>query len=522
MGRPVSVADPIPPAPPVERAEGALEPYLRALGAHWKLVVVVTLAALVGSIAWVTLRTPDYDATAKLLVSPLSQDDPAFEGIDIIRTDVTDSTRTLQTAATLIDSPDAADLAAKELGGGWTRGSVDGAVKVDTQGESNILTITARAGSPDEAARVANVFAESALQARADAIRPQIDATLERLETEQAAGSRTGESAAELAARIDRLGTARETGDPAFSLTQRAFPPGASIQTAAWIVVTLALVAGFTLATVAALLLELFERRVRDEEELRRIYPLPVLAHVPAVSRRQQRALRSHLTTPPAVKEAFRTLQVQLDRTGRPPRVLMLTSASSSDAKTTSAITLAITLVAAGHNVILFDFDLRKPDIARALRTEPKQRLSSLLNPDTTLEEMLVEARTVPNLRVLPAGGEHEVLLLDSLSRRLPEIFDEARGLADYVLVDTPPLGEVSDALRLVDLVDDILVVARPGNTNRANLELMRNLLARAGRTPLGLIVIGEPPGTASTYYTYGMQARQQRPNRPFARSARH
>ena len=132
-----------------------------------------------------------------------------------------------------------------------------------------------------------------------------------------------------------------------------------------------------------------------------------------------------------------------------------------------------------------------------------------------------MDAKTVPNLRILPADGEHEVLLLDSLSRRLPEILDEARSLADYVVVDTPPLGEVSDALRLVDLVDDVLIVARPGNTNRANLELMRNLMARTGRTPTGLIVIGEPPGTASTYYTYGMQARQQRSGRPFARSAK-
>jgi capsular exopolysaccharide synthesis family protein len=212
---------------------------------------------------------------------------------------------------------------------------------------------------------------------------------------------------------------------------------------------------------------------------------------------------------------------VQLDRTGERPRVLMLTSASSGDAKTTSAITLAITLVAAGHRVILIDFDLRKPDIGRALRAQPRHRLSSLLNPETSLADLLVEAKIVPNLHILPADGEHEVLLLDSLSRRLPELFEEARELADYIVVDTPPLGEVSDALRLVDLVDDVLIVARPGNTNRANLELMRNLMARSGHSPTGLIVIGEPPGTTSTYYTYGMQARHQRSGRPFARSAK-
>jgi capsular exopolysaccharide synthesis family protein len=516
----VSVVDPISPAPAPVRTEGALEPYLRALRAHWKLVLAVTLASLVGSIAWVVARSPDYEASAKLLVSPLAQDDATFEGIDVLRTDVTDSTRTLQTAATLVDSPDAAERAATALDAGWTRGAVESAVEVETQGESNILIVTAKAGSAEEAAQLANVFTESTLDARAAAIRPQIDATLESLEAQQEAAL-TDEAAAERAARIDRLQAAREEGDPAFSLTQRAFPPGGPIQTPAWIVVGLAVIAGFTLATVAALLLELFERRVRDEDELRSIYPLPVLAHVPEVPRRAQRRLKSPQTTPPAVKEAFRTLQVQLDRTGERPRALMVTSASSGDAKTTSAITLGIQLVAAGHRVILIDFDLRKPDVGRTLNVRPRQRLSSLLTPDTQLEELLVEARGVPNLQILPADGEHEVLLIDALNPRLPELLDEARELADYIVIDTPPLGEVSDALRLVDLVDDVLIVARPGNTNRANLELMRNLMARTGHSPTGLIVIGEPPGTASTYYTYGMHARHQRVGRPFARSAK-
>ena len=90
----MSVVDPIPPAPPVERSEGALEPYLRAIRAHWKLVVIVTLASLVGSIAWVAMRSPDYEATAKMLVSPVPADDATWEGIDVLRADPTDSTRT--------------------------------------------------------------------------------------------------------------------------------------------------------------------------------------------------------------------------------------------------------------------------------------------------------------------------------------------------------------------------------------------------------------------------------------------
>jgi capsular exopolysaccharide synthesis family protein len=294
------------------------------------------------------------------------------------------------------------------------------------------------------------------------------------------------------------------------------------VQSPPAIVIALALLAGFTLGAGAALIIELLDKRIRDEDELRRLYPLPVLAHVPAVPRRRRRALRSLATTPPAVKEAFRTLQVQLDRMGQLPRVLMLTSASSGDAKTTSAVNLAVTLLAAGHRVILIDFDLRKPDIAPTLNVEPRQRLTTLFSESTKLEDLLVSAPQAPTLRVLPADGKNDAVLLDALRRRLPQLFEEARELADYVVVDTPPLGELSDALRLVDLVDDVVVVARPGHTNRLSLETMRELLSRTGREPTGLLVIGGSASAASSYYSYGMGVGQQRGGeRPVPRLAK-
>ena len=96
------------------------------------------------------------------------------------------------------------------------------------------------------------------------------------------------------------------------------------------------------------------------------------------------------------------------------------------------------------------------------------------------LDDLLVEYPQAPGLRVLPTDPGN-VLLLDAITRRLPELFHEARSLADYVIVDTPPLGEISDALRLVDLVDDIVIVARPGHTNRDSLETARDLMTRSG-----------------------------------------
>lgn len=497
---------------PASPSEGALEPYLRALRAHWKLVTLVTLVTVGFSIFWLSVRSPHYDATAQMLVTPVAVDDTTFEGVDVLRGDTSDATRTVQTAAALIESPEAADATARRVGRGQTRASVEAAVKVATRGETNILGIKATASNPQLATDLANTYAQTALEQRATAIRTQIAQKLGAQRATLSKGGLSDTASATLSSSIERLRSASTAGDPAFSITQKAVPPNGTVGTPKWLIVALALIGGFTLGTGAALIIELTNRRIRDEDELRRLYPLPVLAHVPVVAGAERRALRNPLATPPIVRESFRTLQVQLDRQGRLPRVLMLTSGSSGDAKTTSAANLAITLVAAGHRVILLDFDLRKPDLGRLLDVAPSGRLSSLISREASLSDLLVEVPRVPSLRLLPTGDDRDVVLLEPLGRRLPELFEEARAQADYVIVDTPPLGEVSDALRLVDLVDDVIVVARPGHTNRANVELMRDLLGRAGRTPLGMLVIGEAQGSVNTYYTYGMGGRPTRP----------
>ena len=89
------------------------------------------------------------------------------------------------------------------------------------------------------------------------------------------------------------------------------------------------------------------------------------------------------------------------------------------------------------------------------------------------------------------------------------------------MILDTAPLGEVSDALRMTDQVDDIIVVTKPGHTNRANFELMRDLLDQTGRQPLGYLVVGVTTGVQSSYYAYGAPARREAAGRSrFARSS--
>ena len=277
-------------------------------------------------------------------------------------------------------------------------------------------------------------------------------------------------------------------------------------------IVILAALAGFTLGSGGALLLELTERRIRNEDETVALYPLPVLARIPLLKGSQLRGRQAsgwHML--PAVREAFRTLMIQLgpNPEGR-AHVVMVTSASTGDGKTTSAVNLAAAAAASGDPVILLDFDLRKPDVGRTLGVQPGTELTGLLQPDTQLRDLLSPAPGLPALSVLTTSvAEGDVALVEALSRRLPELIADARELCNYVVIDTAPIGEISDALRLVRDVDNIVVVTQPGSTNRANFEMMRDLLERTAYTPAGFLVIGDSTPRTSAYYAYGATGRE-------------
>jgi capsular exopolysaccharide synthesis family protein len=444
-----------------------------------------------------------------MLVTPLPSDDRTFLGVQLLR-DTNDPTRTAQTAAELVDSPRAAELAAARLGQGYTRSKVQENVLVEPKGQSYILAVQGEAGSPQLSADLANAFVDGALSARQEVLQRQVSAQLAALRNA---------TSPEDKARVAALKTIQTGEDPTLSVSQSAIPPSKKEGAPAWLVVALALIAGFAIGAGAAVLMELVNPRVRELEELTELYPLPVLARVPPLARRDARGL-DVFHMPPAVREAYRSLQVQLDQSTGDARVVMLTSASSGDGKTSTAVNLSLALVAAGHRVILMDFDLRKPDIGKLLGLGPSEGLVGMLNHDTTLEQVLVPAPKLPPLSVAPAGaGEDDFLLSTALIRELGPIMAQARRLADYVIVDTAPLGEVSDALRLLDHVDDVIVVARPNNTKRAEFEQMRDLLSRAGVPPLGMVLMGVSAGIGGRYYTYGHTAPRRKPRLPLGRA---
>lgn len=480
-------------------AESGLGEYLRALKAHRVIVALVILGSVIAAIAWTSVRPPQYQASARILVSPVTQDDRTFRGVQVVR-DSDDPTRTVQTAATLLESNDAATRTARRLQPASSAAQVADDVSVEPLGQSDVLAVRAEAEGAQRAAQIATEYARSALLVRAEAVRRQIGRVLLDLQAQQRSLRPGSPAADELAARIIQLRASRTQGDPTLSFEQSA-APGTVMGASRALILVLSLIAGMALGAAAAVLLELTRTRVRDAEEATALFPLPILARVPNLSgRRRQAAANGSLPVDVYAQQAFQSVYLQLAKERDGGSAVMIASASRGDGKTMAAYYLASTMAFAGERVILMDCDLRSPAIGRGLGMDDNAAISDV----DDLERALASDQGLPFAVVSVGPARGSLGTLEILVNRLPQLVREARRRADFVVIDTSPLGEVSDALPLLRDVDDIVIVTRAGHTDRRAYEIMRDLLYRMSAPVRGVVVVGVAPDARSSYFHGG------------------
>jgi Mrp family chromosome partitioning ATPase len=435
-----------------------------------------------------------YSTTASILVTPLPEGDSALLGIGTV-VDTGDPGEAVQTAAALIDTHDAASVAAKHLGPPWTADSVFTAIAVTPEGASDVVDITATAPTAKGAQQVANAFTTDALAYRGGIVQGEVGRSIAALTADLAQLHSAASSAAEvqaLATSIEQLKAVKATGgEPTLSLSQTAPVPTGPNGASKALIFLLALVGGFALGSVAAVGLETFSRPVRDREEIEAIYPLPVLAALPRIAGRKHEHGTPPWALPADVFEQLRMLRVQLSLAPA-GHVIMVTSAGAGDGKTTVAAALAAAFAEADQSVILLDLDLRKPDLRRLLGVDDAVEPEGL-SPRAPAG-VPVTVPKLPGVRVFPTPRGN-MATVETLVQRLPLLMAQARRAADFVVVDSAPVGEVSEALRIAAICDQVVFVARPRHTDRRRLILARDLLERAGRSPVGMVLVGRETG---------------------------
>jgi capsular exopolysaccharide synthesis family protein len=494
--------------PPAE--QHGLSSYVRTLRERLRMIVAIVGLTFAGAVLYVFTADEVYEASTDIIIFPAPPADQNLINLPLIRAS-SDPTRDVETAAKLITNIEVAEEVQEDLDSPESAESLLDQVSAEPVAQSNIVTVTAEAPTPEEAQALANAFATTAIELRTEALHDYIDDALPGLEAQLEENPDP-----ELQATVAQLRVLSRSDDPTMRVQTEATLPTEPVAPRKALSIAVGILVGLVLGVGAAFALDVLDPRLRREEQLRRLYRLPILARIPKESGGGgQSTPLNPLGLSPAAAEAYRslrgTLAIAHRGSGEDSTAILVTGSSPAEGKTTTAINLATSLASGNNKVILIETDLRRPSISRTLGIQAHQGVVSALLESTTLEDALVTSDAFgPNLSMLLAdheGGWITELFALPAARRL---IDEARTLADYVILDSPPLTDVIDALPLASYVDDVLLVVRLSHTRLTKLQQLGELLAENAIRPAGFVVVGTPRPARSDYHYYAEAARER------------
>lgn len=292
-----------------------------------------------------------------------------------------------------------------------------------------------------------------------------------------------------------------------------AVPSGGPVKPQPVTNLALALFVGVMLGVGAAIGAEILDATLKSQEEVESVLGVPVLGMLPIMGEKmvgkassqedqKERDLNVFHDLRSAAAEACRSIRTNLMFLSpeSPLKFLVVTSPGPEEGKTTTAISLAITMAQAGGKVLLVDTDLRRPRIHRAFGMKNEVGISSTVVGEKTVSQV-VFATVVPNLDVCPCGPipPNPAELLHT--RRFKEFVAECGRRYDRIIFDSPPTSAVTDPAVIGNLADGVVLVVRAGHTSREAARFARRQLDDAKARLLGCIVNQVKP--SDRYYNY-------------------
>lgn len=482
--------------------------YLRAIRRRWWLVALITILTTAVALAVSLSGQKQYEATAEVLVggeepvNSLVTPDANFTPAD--------PERELNTEVQLITKADTAYAATRLLRIDRSVGELLEQIETEISNNSDIVDVTARDTEPLLAARIANAFAQAYVASRAESAQERFVKAAQQAEVQLQGLSEEERSSPQGLALQDRqrdLEVAAALQTTGAEIVRRASVPESPASPRPLLSGALGLFLGLVLGVGAALALELFDRRLKSEEAVEDFFGLPILASIPRPSRR---GAEDH-----AEREAYGLLAANLDFTTltRDSNVVMVTSASPGEGKTTVTLELGRALARLDLTVIAIEADLRRPTFSTRAQVDGSRGLGGVfmgagldrelvwLDADT-FEPVSGEAREGSTFAVLPAGDLPADPQRTLARPTMRAVIQGCRSLADVILIDTPPIGTVNDPATLARHVDSIAVVVRLGQTTKDAARRALRVLRNADVDLPGIVLTGA--GTSQSYDYYG------------------
>lgn len=475
-----------------------LEPYWRR---RW-LVLFIVVMLPVAVYAYSKTAPETYATSTTMLVRETSVSSSLFGNSYV-------TTGSAEDALTLLHTTAVGRKAAKELGlpadqAGTLLNQITAEfASGDASGTtgSEFITITAEDGDPVRAADIANAFAAAVGATRSGDASREIRLTIAALQRQRDALDRGETDVAtiqEFGRQLQELRGLLASQEGSTRVIEPAGVPSTPISPRPRRNAALALVVAILLAAGVVPLADALNRRLRDPDELEPLLGAPMLAQIPA-------GAFPGSASGPHVLESFQTLRASLTyfNLDRELQLILIASPGHGEGKTTVATNLASSMARDGHDVILVDGDLRKPRAAERLGVSVPVGVEGALTADVDLDRALQRADVGGgSLRVLGNAGPARSASTLLGSRKMRNLLEELVRRSSLVIVDTPPLLAVSDAIPLFKQASGAILVGRVNRTHTAALRKSRDVIAAAGGTLLGTVATGSK--AAGLYGRYG------------------
>lgn len=260
---------------------------------------------------------------------------------------------------------------------------------------------------------------------------------------------------------------------------------------------------GLVVASIVVFIRVMFYDRIENADQLKDLTQLPIYGEIIASDKAEQNYVVVDSDPKAAITESFRTVRTNLEYIPAQDgmgKVVMVTSYRPNEGKTFCSVNLSAILAKAGKRVLLLELDLHKPKVATGLGMSNPVGLSNVLVGKVGWRDVVL-ATQFENFFVMLSGPTPPNASELVLSKHLEELFREARQEYDYIMVDTPPVGLITDALLMMRHVDATLFVV---NTRFASKDHVTNVLEALASSPVkntGFILNGVRMKKSKYYY---------------------
>lgn len=423
------------------------------LNKSWLVAVAAVLCAVAAFLGTFFFITPQYQSSAMFYVNNNSFS-VGEATLSLSSADISASRGLVKTYIVILDTRETIQDVIDYAGVDRTYGQVRSMIQAESVDNTEVFRVVVTSPDPQEAEQIANAIAYI-LPKRISSI---VEGTSAKV--------------------VDAAVVASRPSSPSYSKNTM-----------------IGFVVGFALTVAIIVLRELFDVSIRVEEDIEQVCKHPVLAAVPDMAapskggyyygygNKKKHAVSRDQKTPVvgadisfSASEAYKLLRTKLQYSFADEencRIIGVSSAMTGEGKSLTAVNLAYTLSQLDKRVLLIDCDMRRPSLAAKLPIAKKPGLSGFLSGQSHMENLIQLCGLKGNekaFHVIAAGQNppNPVELLSSA--RMAKMLSKLRSVYDYVILDLPPIGEVSDALAVAKETDGILLVVRQNYCSRPAL----------------------------------------------------